>query len=347
MARASVSTAFTSLPADWKRYSVLYSDIASGEDTLTNHPVTSGWTVSTGNGVYGVNHLKLQVYGENVKNWIVSPFIEMNQAEMQLTFDLALTKNTGTLEPAEAGAQDDDKFSVLVTTDGGETWEELYVRDNVTSADSYDNINCSADGQTVKIDLSAYTESTIAVAFYGESTVAGGNNYLHIRNFDIDTIPSCEKPMGLQVQERGDTYAKLVWDEAEDASWEYAVVVDTAATFVPADADFTGSATGYTKFDKDDQDRVTRSYTYDSLGKLQGSVGYEYGENDNIVKEIHYDAGDNITAQIEYERDEKGFETKRTEKDAQGNVKYVIVTEYNEDGSSKRTKYDANGNVME
>ena len=245
-AAAPFAEAFTSLPADWKRYSVLYSDIASGEDTLTNHPVTSGWTVSTGNGVYGVNHLKLQVYGENVKNWIVSPFIEMNQAEMQLTFDLALTKNTGTLEPAEAGAQDDDKFSVLVTTDGGETWEELYVRDNVTSADSYDNINCSADGQTVKIDLSAYTESTIAVAFYGESTVAGGNNYLHIRNFDIDTIPSCEKPMGLQVQERGDTYAKLVWDEAEDASWEYAVVVDTAATFVPADADFTGSATGYT-----------------------------------------------------------------------------------------------------
>ena len=245
-AAAPFAEAFTSLPADWKRYAVLYSDIASGEDTLTNHPVTSGWTVSTGNGVYGVNHLKLQVYGENVKNWIVSPFIEMNQAEMQLTFDLALTKNTGTLEPAEAGAQDDDKFSVLVTTDGGETWEELYVRDNVTSADSYDNINCSADGQTVKIDLSAYTESTIAVAFYGESTVAGGNNYLHIRNFDIDTIPSCEKPMGLQVQERGDTYAKLVWDEAEDASWEYAVVVDTAATFVPADADFTGSATGYT-----------------------------------------------------------------------------------------------------
>lgn len=244
-AAAPFAEAFTSLPADWKRYSVLYSDIASGEDTLTNHAVSSGWTVSTGNGVYGVNHLKLQVYGENVKNWIVSPLIEMNQAEMQLTFDLALTKSSGTLTPAEAGQQDDDKFSVLVTADGGETWEELYVRDNVTSADSYDNINCSADGQIVKIDLSAYTESTIAIAFYGESTVAGGSNYLHIRNLNIDTIPSCEKPMGLAVSNVSTSAATFGWDEVEDATWAYGIVANPADNFVPTDADFTGITQNY------------------------------------------------------------------------------------------------------
>jgi len=247
-AAAPFVEAFTSLPSDWKRYAVLYSDITAGEDTLTNHPVTSGWTVSTGNGVYGVNHLKLNVYGENVKNWIVSPLIEMNQAEMQLTFDLALTKSSGTLEAPEAGQQDDDKFSVLITADGGETWEELYVRDNVTAADSYDNISCTADGQTVKIDLSAYAESTIAIAFYGESTVAGGDNYLHIRNFDIDTIPACEKPMGLQVIDIRDDAATFAWDEFEGAEWEYALVVDTftVTTYVPTDEDFTGTTDAYT-----------------------------------------------------------------------------------------------------
>lgn len=246
---APFAEAFTSLPSDWKRYSVLYSDIAAGEDTLTNHPVSSGWTVTSGQGVFGTtSHLKLQVYGESVKNWIVSPFIQMNEAEMQLTFDLALTKTSETLTPAEASQQDDDKFSVLVTADGGETWEELYVRDNVTSADSYDNINCSADGQTVKIDLSAFTESTIAVAFYGESTVAGGSNYLHIRNVDIDTIPSCEKPMGLAVTDIRDDAASFSWDELEGAEWEYALVVDTftVTTYVPTDADFTGTTDAYT-----------------------------------------------------------------------------------------------------
>lgn len=238
--------AFTSMPSDWKRYSVLYETIAAGEDTLTNHPVSSGWTVTSGQGVFGTtSHLKLQVYGENVKNWIVSPLIEMNDAPMQLTFDLALTKNTGTLTPAEAGQQDDDKFSVLVTTDGGETWEEVYVRDNVTSADSYDNINCSADGQIVKVDLSEFAESTIAIAFYGESTVTGGNNYLHIRNFDIDTIPACEKPMGLAVSDVSSSAASFSWDEAEGATWAYGIVANPAEDFVPTDEDFTGTTEEY------------------------------------------------------------------------------------------------------
>ena len=244
-AAAPFSEAFTSLPADWKRYSVLYESIAAGEDTLANHAVSSGWSVSTGNGVYGVNHLKLLVSGESTKNWIVSPFIEMNDAAMQLTFDLALTKSSGTLTPAEAGQQDDDKFSVLVTADGGETWEELYVRDNVTSADSYDNINCSADGQIVKVDLSEFTESTIAIAFYGESTVSGGSNYLHIRNLNIDTIPSCEKPMGLMVSAVSSSDATLTWDEAEDATWAYGIVANPAADFVPADEDFTATTEEY------------------------------------------------------------------------------------------------------
>ena len=145
--------AFKSLPTDWKRYKVALDSVWAGVDTLANHPVTAGWTVTSGQGVYGTtNHLKLQVYGTDVRNWIVSPFIEMDD-NMQLSFDLALTKNSGTLVPAEAGQQDDDKFYVLITTDEGATWEELYVRDNTTSADSYDNINCSADGQNVKIDM--------------------------------------------------------------------------------------------------------------------------------------------------------------------------------------------------
>ena len=241
-AAAPFAEAFTSLPSDWKRYSVLYETIAAGEDTLTNHPVTSGWTVAAGQGVFGTSsHLKLQVYGETVKNWIVSPSIQMNDAAMQLTFDLALTKSSGTLVPAEAGAQDDDKFYVLLTSDGGETWEELYVRDNVTSADPYDNINCSAEGQIVKIDLSDYAGNKIAIAFYGESTETGGSNYLHIRNIDIDTIPSCEKPMGLVVSGVSSSSASFSWDEAEDATWAFGLVANPADDFVPADADFTGT----------------------------------------------------------------------------------------------------------
>ena len=151
------------------------------------------------------------------------------------------------MQPAEAGQQDDDKFYVLITTDDGENWEPLYWRDNTTSADSYDNINCSADGQTVKIDLTDYATDKIALAFYGESTVAGGNNYLHIRNLSIDTIPSCEKPEALVVSALSDTLVTFTWDESEGATWAYGIALDTAATaYVPTDADFVGTTTGFT-----------------------------------------------------------------------------------------------------
>ena len=244
-AKVPFAEAFTSLPSDWKRYKVALDSVWAGVDTLVNHPVSAGWAVSTGNGVYGASHLKLNVYGTSVMNWIVSPFIEMDD-NMQLSFDLALTKASGTLTPAEAGQQEDDKFYVLVTTDEGETWNELYVRDNTTSADSYDNINCSADGQNVKIDMTAYATDKIAIAFYGESTVTGGDNYLHIRNLVIDTIPSCTKPEALAVTALSDTLATFTWDEVEGATWAYCLTTDTAASFKPTDADFTGSTTDYT-----------------------------------------------------------------------------------------------------
>lgn len=130
-----------------------------------------------------------------------------------------------------------------------------------------------------------------------------------------------------------------------------ASAVDNAASIpedlTPIGTNKDGNPTGYSKVDKDESGRVVRNYTYDSLGKLQGSVEYEYDENDFIVKEIRYNADGKTTSQVAFERNEEGLETKRTESDAQGNVTMVIVTEYNEDGSSTRTKYDANGNVIE
>lgn len=237
----------TSLPGDWTHYKVLLADVAAG-DTVPTTPVSAGWLASsTSNGVFPAydGHLKLQVYGADVQHWIVSPYIEMDD-NMQLTFDLALTKSTGNLEPAEAGQQADDKFAVLITTDGGESWEEIYTRDNVSTEPTYDQISCSAEGEMVKIDLTAYASDKIAFAFYGESTEAGGSNYLHIANVHIDTIPDCEKPTGLQLTAKSDISATFTWDEVEGATWAYGMVVDTftVTTFVPADEDFTGSTEG-------------------------------------------------------------------------------------------------------
>ena len=65
---------FVSMPADWNRFIGLYDDVAAGEPLVK---ATSGWTVAAGNGVYpdSAAHLKLQIAGDAVKNWIVSPAI--------------------------------------------------------------------------------------------------------------------------------------------------------------------------------------------------------------------------------------------------------------------------------
>lgn len=226
----------TAFPSDWKRY---YGDLAgviSGDSTL--EAANAGWNCGTGNGVFTATdkHLILNIYGTACKYWVVSPIIEMED-NVQLTFDLALTKFSGTLTPVVSGEQDDDKFYVLITADGGQSWEALKYWDNQSSLDPFDGINCSADGQTVLIDLSAYAGQNVQLAFYGESTVeptSGGDNNLHIDNILVDYIPACAKPLILDISNVTSAAATFTWDEDENANWEYCYLANAALDSVPA-----------------------------------------------------------------------------------------------------------------
>ena len=239
-----VETFDSALPTDWNRYTCFVDSIIEDPDNYSLTPVSAGWAVSSGNGVF-VNtdkHLRLQIYGTSVKNWIVTPFIEMED-NVQLTFDMALTKTSGTLEQVTTGEQEDDIFAVLITADAGQTWEELIRWDNQGSQYVYDDINCSAEGQTIKLPLSAYAGQSIALAFYGESTVAGGSNYLHIDNVRVDSIPACSSPTGLTVSNVSSTAASFTWDEAEDgpATWAFGIIANPSDSIEITDADFTGT----------------------------------------------------------------------------------------------------------
>lgn len=232
----------SSVPSDWNRYKGLYSAIVEGDTTLV--PVTAGWIGGSGNGVFpdSTNHLKLNIYGESVSHWIVSPSVVIED-NVQLSFDLALTKASGTLQPVEPGSQDDDRFLVLYSINAGEEWNVLMGWDNdgVFGTETFDNIPCSANGQTVNINLSEYAGESMMIAFYGESTVAGGDNYIHISRLSMDYIPECSNSPSLYVTEIGANSATFTWDEEEAAQWEYCCVANPAADFVPANEDFTGS----------------------------------------------------------------------------------------------------------
>ncbi len=220
--------ATTSAPADWARYSGLLADVLDGGALTTT---TSGWNFGTANGVFN-NHAKINIYGTTYKYWLATPAVYVS-GNVQLTFDLALTKYSGTLAPVEADAQADDKFAVLISTNNGNSWSVLRLWDNAGSEYVYDNIACSAAGEPIAIDLSAYDGQAIKIAFYGESTVSGGDNNLHIDNVLIDLVPTCLKPTGLVVSDVFAHSAKLSWTAGDEGQSEWQIAYDTLPTNRP------------------------------------------------------------------------------------------------------------------
>ena len=226
----------TMIPGEWKLYEALLEEVEESGAELVS--TKNGWKAGTQNGVFSNEHLYLNIAGADTKYWLVSPVIEM-LAGYQLTFDLALTTKAGATPTAvTAGEQNDDKFIVFITTDGGANWTALGIWDNAGAGVSFDQI--STEGQTVKFDLNAYASNSIMLAFYGESTIAGGDNNLHISNVAIDLIPACERPLSITVGGITGSTASISWD-AEDGQWEYGYVANPAADFAPAESDYTGS----------------------------------------------------------------------------------------------------------
>lgn len=218
----------TSAPDDWARYSGLLADVLDGGALTTT---TSGWNFGTANGVFN-NHAKINIFGTTCKYWLATPAVHVS-GNVQLTFDLALTKFSGTLAPVDADDQADDKFAVLISTNNGNSWSVLRLWDNAGSEYVYNNIACSATGEPIAIDLSAYDGQAIKIAFYGESTVEGGDNNLHIDNVLIDLVPTCLKPTGFSISDVKAHSAQLNWTAGDEGQSAWQIAIDTLPTNRP------------------------------------------------------------------------------------------------------------------
>lgn len=223
----------SSIPADWSMYTGLLSSVQSGTP-LTS--ATYGWSFGTRNSIFGSSHAYVNIYGPSSNKWLATPAITLTE-DVQLSFDLALTKfNTTTA--VDADKQQDDKFVVLISTDNGASWDTLRIWDNQGSEYVYNAITNDAEGDHVVLDLSAYTNQSVIIAFYGESTAEGGDNDLHIGNVLIDVAPACEKPTGLTISGVSHEAATFTWNAEEGAAYQIAVIANPNGDFVPADDDF-------------------------------------------------------------------------------------------------------------
>ncbi len=170
----------------WDRYSGLFNGESVNTSDLSS--ASSGWLHTTYNSGLEGGHVRLNIYGTGTKSWMVTPSFVINKTDVNLIFDMALTKwsSTGDVStPITAGGQPDDRFVVAISTDNGVTWKQANTREwnNTGSEYVYDEIPTT--GATVTIPLSAYNGNTIRIAFYGESTVQNGDNHLHIDNIKV------------------------------------------------------------------------------------------------------------------------------------------------------------------
>ena len=247
------------LPACWGLYDGLANGVFADSATLSIHTTSyNGWEFSNNN-VFGNTHASLNIYGMYCRYWLVTPEIDLSTLNNPvLTFDLALT-DYGNGDPVEnPNGQPDDKFMVVISTDGGSTWSagNATVWGNDSTADfSFNQI--APGGQEVAIPLTAYANQTVRIAFYGESTVGNGDNDLHLDNVRVDEVSDCPKPTQLTVSNLTANSADLSWTEMGTAtSW---IVEYDIAGFTP------GSGSALTVMDS----------TFLHLDNLQDNTTYD------------------------------------------------------------------------
>lgn len=163
-------------PKDWRRHIGL---LGVEDITLTTASVWVSRKFANNTALPANNSAGINIFGTGRKHWLMTPPINLGDGSQnyQLEFDLALTaKNTS--NPANFGT--DQKFAVVISTDGGQSWSA----DNVLQTWN-SSTPVSATGERIYIDLTGFTDR-VMIGFYGESTVTGGDVDLFITNVDVN-----------------------------------------------------------------------------------------------------------------------------------------------------------------
>jgi hypothetical protein len=195
----------------WSRHQTQFNE--NGQTTLAAPQAqTAAWTQNASN--WGVWNFMNQAGHElgtaaaiNIAssgvpsrcNWLVSPQIVIPADQgLHLNFKFARSSFSGNNTPGTATAT--QKFLVIVSTDGGATWQN----DNVVARWDGNPVNHGLDfsmnmnliqnfpGSTtdfydIDLDLSHFTGS-IKIAFYGESQTGGDFNF-YVDDFHLTTAP--------------------------------------------------------------------------------------------------------------------------------------------------------------
>ena len=159
---------FSFLPDTWTEASGAYgtptgsSGSFVGDDFINDASHENGQSAS------------VNIWGTGTDEYLISPVFDLSGGTYYLNYDIGLTPYAGT-SSATLGA--DDYLALLVTQDGGSSWQELSRWDASTAI--------SNEGQSAtEITLSSYG-AEVQFAFYAFSDTSNEDNDLFIDNFQI------------------------------------------------------------------------------------------------------------------------------------------------------------------
>ncbi|MDD2228440.1 MAG: choice-of-anchor J domain-containing protein [Candidatus Cloacimonetes bacterium] len=169
----------TFAPTGWSRLNGLYGGTYSSgsqwvQDDWLN--VTSPTNKSA----------SINIYGSSRYGWLITPPINIPATgDYELMFDMGLVDYNATIAPV-AGEQADDKL-IVVMSDSPTMSSPTIIREwnNTTSLDVFDGIPATGASYTIPLTVSG----TKYFAFYGESTVGGGDNDLMVDNVVFRETP--------------------------------------------------------------------------------------------------------------------------------------------------------------
>ena len=199
----------------WKEAKGLLSNVIMPDSTVTI--ASSGWDAYS-NYVFD-EHAAIELWSTSKKDWLITPPINLGDGSIQydLKFDLAYTYYSSA---APAMTTKNQKFAVLVSTDGGQTWD--YENATIWDSTSQDQTNpkiweISATGERVTVNLSSYT-GNVVIGFYGEQKISGGDNRIHIDNVQVAEHIDCGDMNNMTVALNSATSALLNWEVPEDVT---------------------------------------------------------------------------------------------------------------------------------
>jgi hypothetical protein len=173
----STSDAFP--PLNWNRMGGQYPS-ASGSSSLWGR---GNWL----NGAVGNNAAKMNIYSTDRYAWLITPPIAIPATGYELKFDIALTDyaNGNPIEDFES--QLDDKLIVAISS-SPDMSSPTILREWNNSGSEFVYNQIPHTGTTVILDVDSYV-GTYYIAFYGESTLSGGDNDMHIDNVTVRETP--------------------------------------------------------------------------------------------------------------------------------------------------------------